>query len=197
VLRSGICLTTRLELGIVDGKRQTTNVVESFNNQLQDTIQTNRKCLLFFIVQKIIEYFDDITVEMAMGYIRMGDFRLVEEPKPHYEDLEGYLTQAHIVKRDVLMRAKRGVLSKVPSFLYSIEVLANTSTAEASIYRAKLENIFNNGCVQIVSHPVKPCALINDSDTDETPNWYTIHSSNNEWSWMWCSSRYKVCVNFS
>ncbi len=197
MLRSGICLTTRLELGIVDGKRQTTNVVESFNNQLQDTIQTDRKCSLFFIVQKIIEYFDDITVEMAMGYMGMGDFRLVEEPKPHYEDLEGYLTQAHIVKRDVLMRAKRGVLSKVPSFSYSIEVLANTSTAEASIYRAELENIFNNGCVQIVPHPVKPCALINDPDTDETPNWYTVHSSDSEWSWMWCSSRCKVCVNFS
>ena len=54
VLRSGICLSTRLDLGITDVKRQITNTVESFNNQLQDDIQTDRKCSLFYIVQKII-----------------------------------------------------------------------------------------------------------------------------------------------
>ena len=131
-------------------------------------------------------------MEITLGYNHVRDFKLVEHPQKNFDKLQKYLTEVHRTKHNVLMHAKRGVVSKVLTFSYLIEVLANTSTAEASVYRAELENIFNNGSVRIEPHSVKPCALINDPDENETPNWYTVHFSDKEWSWMWCSSRCKV-----
>jgi hypothetical protein len=44
-------------------------------------------------------------------------------------------------------------------------VLANTITAEANIYKAKLENIFNYVFATIVKHECKPCTIVNDSNS--------------------------------
>jgi hypothetical protein len=81
----------------------------------------------------------------------------------------------------VLIAAKKGVLSKVSRFSYFIKVLANSTTAEANIYKAKLENIFNCGFVTIVKHECKPCTIINNSDSAGNPQWFNINTSNINW----------------
>jgi hypothetical protein len=70
------------------------------------------------------------------------------------------------VKCSALIAVKKGVLSKVLWFSYFIKVLANTTTAEANIYKAELENIFNCGFVTIVKHEYKSCAIVNNPDSD-------------------------------
>ena len=86
-------------------------------------------------------------MEMALGFNYIKDYKLVEHPQKNFDKLQKYLTKAHRTKYDVFMHVKQGVVFKVPMFSYSIEVLANTSTAEASIYRTELKNIFNNDLV--------------------------------------------------
>ena len=119
-------------------------------------------------------------MEITLGYNHVRDFKLVEHPQKNFDELQKYLTEAHRTKHDVFMCVKQVVVSKVPMFSYLIEVLANTLTAEASVYRAELENIFNNGLVWIEPHSVKLCALINNPDENKTPNWYTVHFSDKE-----------------
>jgi hypothetical protein len=68
-----------------------------------------------------------------------------------------------------LIDVKKGVLSKVSQFSYFIEMPANTTTAEANIYKAELENIFNHGFVMIVEHECRLCAIVNNSDSAGNP----------------------------
>jgi hypothetical protein len=57
-------------------------------------------------------------------------------------------------------------------------VLANITTAEANIYKAELENIFNRRFVTIVEHECKPCTIVNNSNSARNPQWFNVNTSN-------------------
>jgi hypothetical protein len=82
----------------------------------------------------------------------------------------------------VLIAAKKGVLLKVLRFSYFIEVLANTITAEANIYKAKLKNIFNYRSVMIVKHECKQCAIVNDPNSARNLQWFNVNTSDTNWT---------------
>jgi hypothetical protein len=93
-------------------------------------------------------------------------------------------------------RAKSGLLDRehiTTNLVKFIKVLTNITTAEANIYRAELENIFNGRSVTIVEHKCKPCAIVNDSDSAGNLQWFNVNTSDTNWIWMWCLSCCKVC----
>jgi 2,3-bisphosphoglycerate-independent phosphoglycerate mutase len=61
-------------------------------------------------------------------------------------------------------------------------VLANTTMAEANIYKAELENIFNHRFVMIVEHECKSCAIVNDPNSDGNPQWFNVNTSDINWT---------------
>ncbi len=68
VLRSKILITAKAKAGLLDGKHMTTNLIKSFNNMIQLVMLTNRKCFWFYLLQKIIEFFDNTHIKMALKY---------------------------------------------------------------------------------------------------------------------------------
>ncbi len=156
--------------------RQTTNVVESFNNQLQRDVKTNRNCSLYYLIDKIITYFDNLTTELACGYKGYGDFKLLATAKG-FEKFESALTVELATHVNDVIDAKCGVCVVVPSLTQSIEILCNTSTPEANTYRIDIQRIFKHGFINLLPCPVVPVAVVNDSKEKGASCYYTVKRS--------------------
>ncbi len=50
--------------------------------------------------------------------------------------------------------------------------------AEANIYKAELENIFNCRFVIIVEHECKLCTIVNNPDSAGNLQWFNVNTSN-------------------
>ncbi len=121
-------------------------------------------------------------MNIVIKYKGYGDFWLLKAA--HKADLSNILSSELLIMRDAQIQAKHGDISKVPLLSHSIESLANTTSVEANIYRAQLINIFNNGFVEVISHMVWLCAVVSEPDKQGVSSYFTVNSSDSEWSWM-------------
>jgi hypothetical protein len=72
-----ICRTARITKGIIDGRRNFTNIIKSFNSQIKSNYNITASSSLKTVITAIIDYFDEQSLQNYLTYAGKGQKKIM------------------------------------------------------------------------------------------------------------------------
>jgi hypothetical protein len=178
-----------------DQTRATTNPAESWNRSMQRYCQTNRNSSMYILMEKIVSFLTEQSVQTSLGYQNKGKYVLKKQvAQSRIEKWDSLLSDTAKAFVQNILNREAMVSSVGQLFEHHLNVLCGISDSEAKSYELIASNILaTSSSVNVVSiedEETLPICNVYDSHSDITkPCWWTVRSNDKLWSQLRCSCK--------